>query len=80
MAKDNTQYSPDTFKVLLKKLVQSPTDFTPEDCAECFRHLVTETASEAQVCSYCSASVALTSHHTHFSSLLYTQVSTADNQ
>ena len=49
MANDNSQYSPDTFKVLLKKLVQTPAEFKPEDCAECFRHLVTHTASEAQV-------------------------------
>lgn len=49
MAKENSQYSPDTFKVLLKKLVQTPTEFTPEDCAECFQHLVSQTASEAQV-------------------------------
>ncbi|KAK4685513.1 anthranilate phosphoribosyltransferase, partial [Tremellales sp. Uapishka_1] len=32
-------YSPQTFKLLLKKLVQSPTDFTPQDCATCFEHL-----------------------------------------
>ncbi len=46
---DKAQYSPDTFKVLLKKLVQTPAEFTPEDCATAFRHLVTESASEAQV-------------------------------
>jgi hypothetical protein len=46
---DKAQYSPDTFKILLKKLVQTPTDFTPEDCASAFRHLVTQAASEAQV-------------------------------
>lgn len=38
----SSKYSrtPDTFKVLLKKLVQSPDDFTSEDVAECFEHLV----------------------------------------
>ena len=42
-------YTPETFKVLLKKLVQSPTEFTPEDCELCFRHLCVEGASNAQV-------------------------------
>jgi anthranilate phosphoribosyltransferase len=43
-------YSPETFKPLLKKLVQSPGDFSPEDCALCFRHLcVAGGASDAQV-------------------------------
>lgn len=45
-----TEYTPDTFKVILKKLVQSPEEFTAEDCAECFRHLCVQGASEAQVC------------------------------
>lgn len=49
MAKEESKYTPDTFKVLLKKLVQSPTDFTSEDCAECFRHLCVQGASDAQV-------------------------------
>lgn len=47
--KEKSQYTPETFKVLLKKLVQTPNDFTPEDCAECFRHLCVQGASEAQV-------------------------------
>jgi anthranilate phosphoribosyltransferase len=44
-----TDYTPDSFKVLLKKLVQTPNDFTPEDCALCFRHLCVQGASDAQV-------------------------------
>lgn len=44
-----TEYTPDTFKVILKKLVQTPEEFTSEDCAECFRHLCVQGASEAQV-------------------------------
>ena len=47
--KDSGNYSPDTFKVLLKKLVQSPTEFTAEDCATAFRHLCVQAASDAQV-------------------------------
>lgn len=42
-------YTPDSFKVLLKKLVQTPDEFTPEDCALCFRHLCVQGASDAQV-------------------------------
>ena len=47
------QLTPDTFKVLLKKLAQVPDDFTPEDVAQCFRHLCRvdgKGATEAQVC------------------------------
>jgi hypothetical protein len=47
---DPEAYNPDTFKVLLKKLVQSPTEFQPEDCALSFRHLCVQAASDAQVC------------------------------
>ena len=43
------ELTPDTFKVLLKKLVQTPDDFTPEDCADAFKHLCVQGASEAQV-------------------------------
>lgn len=49
MPSEAPQYSPDTFKALLKKLVQTPAEFTPEDCAESFRHLCVQGASEAQV-------------------------------
>lgn len=49
MSDTGAKYTSDTFKVLLKKLVQSPSDFTPDDCAECFRHLCVQGASEAQV-------------------------------
>jgi len=50
-SKDTGNYSPDSFKVLLKKLVQSPTEFTPEDCANAFRHMCVQQASDAQVSS-----------------------------
>ena len=46
------QLTPDTFKVLLKKLAQVPDDFTPEDVAQCFRHLCRvdgKGATDAQV-------------------------------
>jgi hypothetical protein len=49
---EQSQYTPDTFKVLLKKLTQVPDDFTPEDVAQCFRHLCRSDgkgATEAQV-------------------------------
>ena len=46
---DQAEYTPETFKPLLKKLVQSPGDFTPEDCAVCFRHLCVQGANDAQV-------------------------------
>ncbi|OXC68514.1 anthranilate phosphoribosyltransferase [Cryptococcus neoformans] len=49
------EYTPDTFKVILKKLVQSPEEFTSEDCAECFRHLCVEGASEAQAGAFLTA-------------------------
>ena len=48
MPHEESKYSPETFKVLLKKLVQQPEEFTPEDCAECFEHLCAEAAAEAQ--------------------------------
>ena len=44
----NEQYTPDSFKVLLKKLVQTPGDFTPEDVALAFHHLAAQGASDAQ--------------------------------
>ena len=47
--KDSGNYTNDTFKVLLKKLVQSPTEFTADDCATAFRHLCVQAASDAQV-------------------------------
>lgn len=50
--------SPDTFKVLLKKLVQHPDDFSPADVADCFRHLCqtpTAGASDAQVGAFLTA-------------------------
>ena len=46
---DANDYSPDTFKILLKKLVQTPNEFTPDDCALAFRHLCVQGASDAQV-------------------------------
>jgi anthranilate phosphoribosyltransferase len=49
---DEQKFTPDTFKLLLKKLAQVPDDFTPEDVADCFRHLCRvdgKGASEAQV-------------------------------
>ncbi|RXK42002.1 anthranilate phosphoribosyltransferase [Tremella mesenterica] len=55
MPKLATQYTPETFKVLLKKLVQTPDEFTPEDCAECFEHLCVEGAAEAQVGAFLTA-------------------------
>ncbi|WWC65206.1 anthranilate phosphoribosyltransferase [Kwoniella dejecticola CBS 10117] len=51
----STEYTPDTFKVLLKKLVQTPDDFTPEDCAQCFRHLCVQGASDAQAGAFLTA-------------------------
>ena len=49
---EQKQYTPDTFKVLLKKLTQAPDDFTADDVAQCFRHLCKVDgigATEAQV-------------------------------
>lgn len=46
------EYTPETFKVLLKKLVQRPDDFEAQDCAACFQHLCVlggKGASDAQV-------------------------------
>ena len=48
-SKDTGNYTNETFKVLLKKLVQTPTEFTPTDCATAFRHLCAQAASDAQV-------------------------------
>ena len=41
--------SPDSFKEILKKLVQSPNDFDSNDCLAAFKHLCANAASEAQV-------------------------------
>ncbi len=46
------QYSADSFKEHIKKLVQKPTEFTSDDVAICFHHFCQEDgkgASEAQV-------------------------------
>jgi anthranilate phosphoribosyltransferase len=48
-------YSPETFKVLLKKLVQSPTDFTAEDCGQAFEHLARDRAAPAQAGAFLTA-------------------------
>nr|ODN96159.1 anthranilate phosphoribosyltransferase [Cryptococcus depauperatus CBS 7855] len=42
------QYTPETFKILLKKLVQTPEQFLPTDCAQCFQHLCVQGTTEAQ--------------------------------
>lgn len=52
---DASQYTPATFSLLLKKLVQSPADFTSEDCAQCFRHLCVNAAAEAQAGAFLTA-------------------------
>jgi anthranilate phosphoribosyltransferase len=52
------ELTPNTFKVLLKKLVQHPDDFTPADVAACFRHFCqtpTPGASDAQVGAFLTA-------------------------
>lgn len=53
--RDETKYTTATFAPLLKKLVQSPTEFTPEDCAECFEHLCVQGASDAQAGAFLTA-------------------------
>lgn len=56
MAKhEDTKYTPTTFAPLLKKLVQSPTELKPEDCAECFEHLCVQGASDAQAGAFLTA-------------------------
>jgi anthranilate phosphoribosyltransferase len=56
MAKEeSSEFSPSTFATLLKKLVQTPTEFTPSDCAQCFRHLCVNAASEAQAGAFLTA-------------------------
>lgn len=50
-----TEFTPDTFKVLLKKLVQTPSDFSPEDCGLAFEHMVVQGASEAQAGAFLTA-------------------------
>ncbi|KAL7422838.1 anthranilate phosphoribosyltransferase [Cryptotrichosporon argae] len=49
------EYTPDTFKILLKKLVQTPTEFTPDDCGQCFRHIVVQAATDAQAGAFLTA-------------------------
>ncbi|WVQ85804.1 anthranilate phosphoribosyltransferase [Cryptococcus sp. DSM 104549] len=51
----SSEYTPETFKVLLKKLVQTPEEFTPEDCALCFQHLCVRGASDAQAGAFLTA-------------------------
>lgn len=48
-------YSPETFKVLLKKLVQSPTEFTAADCGEAFEHLARDRAAPSQAGAFLTA-------------------------
>lgn len=48
-SQDTGNYTQESFKVILKKLVQTPTEFTPNDCASAFRHLCAQAASDAQV-------------------------------
>lgn len=49
------EYSPETFKVILKKLVQSPMDFTAEDCSAAFEHLVRDRAAPSQAGAFLTA-------------------------
>jgi anthranilate phosphoribosyltransferase len=53
--KEESKYTHATFAPLLKKLVQSPTEFTPSDCAECFQHLCVQAASDAQAGAFLTA-------------------------
>ena len=50
-SKGDGNHSPDTFKLLLKKLVQTPSEFTADDCASSFRHLCAHAATDGQVSS-----------------------------
>ncbi|BEI84413.1 hypothetical protein CcaverHIS002_0410170 [Cutaneotrichosporon cavernicola] len=50
-----TDYSPETFKHLLKKLVQSPTEFTAEDCGQAFEHLARDRAAPSQAGAFLTA-------------------------
>lgn len=47
--------SPETFKVILKKLVQSPMDFDADDCSAAFEHLVLNRAAPAQAGAFLTA-------------------------
>jgi anthranilate phosphoribosyltransferase len=49
------EYSPETFKILLKKLAQNPLDFTPEDCGAAFEHLARNSAAPAQAGAFLTA-------------------------
>ncbi|TXT05920.1 hypothetical protein VHUM_03681 [Vanrija humicola] len=49
------EFTPDSFKVLLKKLVQTPGEFSPEDCGLAFEHMVVQGASEAQAGAFLTA-------------------------
>lgn len=52
---DESKYTHATFAPLLKKLVQSPSEFTPQDCSECFQHLCVQAASDAQAGAFLTA-------------------------
>lgn len=52
---DSSTYTHSTFATLLKKLVQTPSEFTPSDCSECLRHLCANAASEAQAGAFLTA-------------------------
>lgn len=50
-----TGLSPETFKHLLKKFLQSPRDFTAEDCGEAFEHLALNASAPAQSGAFLTA-------------------------
>jgi anthranilate phosphoribosyltransferase len=52
---EDSKYTHATFAPLLKKLVQSPSEFTPSDCSECFQHLCVQAASDAQAGAFLTA-------------------------
>lgn len=55
---EETTLSPDSFKVLLKKLAQKPDEFEAKDVAQCFRHLCKPDgtgATPAQIGSFITA-------------------------
>ncbi|KAJ9092305.1 hypothetical protein QFC19_008739 [Naganishia cerealis] len=56
-AANTAPLSPETFKHLLKKLVQTPDEFTPADVAQCFEHFCARQggASDAQVGAFLTA-------------------------
>lgn len=47
--KPGADLNPESFKILLKKLVQHPNEFQAEDCAQCFRHICVQGTTDAQV-------------------------------